>query len=331
MSRPPINDNLDNETHAILSRIQYIRDMLQDSDGGLEDNMSNGPTEEYQEFMLNYIETIKKQIEENHEEYEQLFHLKSILEQNIEKLSDSLNVARKQIERQNIKLSSMSKAKSDFENREKEYELNIRDYQSQIREFKKNFQELESRISEITTKNSELAQEVAELTTDNANLQHEKDQLEKDYFNLNEKTIGLEQALTTKQEEYNRIYDRIQALESQIDTNDDNTDNLLQENLDLGEGIIEMEKSMKYMRDAIYKFMDFIRPDLPHKSIFKILFCLIENKRVKVKEFQTLTNITVQKSYSDIKELEKLGMVFIDRQNAKNYMNYVVSLSLGED
>ena len=69
----------------------------------------------------------------------------SILEQNIEKLSDSLNVARKQIERQNIKLSSMSKARSDMENREREMELTVRDYQSQLREMKKTTQELERR------------------------------------------------------------------------------------------------------------------------------------------------------------------------------------------
>lgn len=308
--------------------------MLNESGGGIDDvdfMESDQVSDEYREFILDYINQIKAQIETSHEEYEQLYRLKSILEQNVEKLSDSLNVARKQIERQNIKLSTMSKAKIDFEAKEKEFELNIRDYQSQMRDLKKLNQEIEIKINEVTSKNSELAQELSEINTEYAEIQREKDQLEKDYFNLNEKLIGVEQALEAKQNEYDRIYDRINIIEKQVQSNEDNTDDLLQENLDLGEGIIEMEKSLRYMREAIFKFMDFIRPDLPPKSLYKILFCLIENKRVKVSEFETLTNITTKTAYSDLKELEKVGMVIIDRQSARNYTNYIVSLSLGED
>ncbi len=326
--------NLDHETQALYQRIKYIKSLISENATELPENASDlsdsRSMTEYQEFVLEYIGQIKNQIEENHEEYEQLYRLKNILEQNVEKLSDSLNVARKQIERQNIKLSSMSKAKNDFDNKEKEFELTIRDYQSQIRDVKKYTSDVDNRIREITTKNSTLAQEVSELTTENAELQQEKDQLESEYFNLNEKVMGLEQALEAKNDEYQRIYDRIQTLESQINSNEDNADSLIQENLDLGEGIIEMEKTLTYMRDALYKFMNFIRKDLPGKSLYKILFCLVENKRVRVKEFKDLVNITVKQSYVDIKQLEELGLVFVDRHSARSYVDYMVSLAMND-
>ncbi len=328
--------DLDEDTDALYSRIQNIRSMIgqyEGDDSSTTVKIENGAqdTEEYREFVLQYIDTIKNQIEENHEEYEQLHRLKSILEQNVQKLSDSLNVARKQIERQNIKLSSMSKARSDFESKEKEFELTIRDYQSQMREIKKNSIELDSRIVEVTTKNSELAQEISELMTDNATFQREKDQMDKDYFNLTEKLMGTEQALEAKQAEYDRIYDRINTIENQVNSNENSADDLLQENIALGEGIIEMEKTINFLKEGLFKFMEFIRPDLPPRSLFKILYCLIENKKVKVKEFKTLTNITTKTAYADIKQLEKLGMVYINRQSARSYNDYTVSLVLGEE
>ncbi|UYP44404.1 Chromosome partition protein Smc [Candidatus Lokiarchaeum ossiferum] len=328
--------DLDEDTDALYRRIQNIKSMLSEenseySDGSINLDEPVQDTDEYREFVLQYIDTIKDQIEENHEEYEQLYRLKAILEQNVQKLSDSLNVARKQIERQNIKLSSMSKAKNDFENKEKEFELTIRDYQSQMRELKKNSIEIDSKIAEVTTKNSELAQEISELMTDNAAFQREKDQMDKEIFNLGEKLIASEQALEAKQAEYDQINDRIKMIENQVNSNEDNTDDLLKENIELGEGILEMEKTINYLKEGLFKFMEFIRPDLPPKSLYKILYCLIENKTVKVKEFKTLTNITIKTAYSDIKELENMGMVYINRKNGRSYVDYTVSLVLGDE
>lgn len=283
------------------------------------------------ELLRENILKIKDIIEAEHTDYEELYRLKQILEEYNEKLTDSLRISRKQNESLNIKIATMNQKRRDFETKERELDLLIREIQQNSNEMKKNLQNLEKENFELTQKNAEIVQENLEISEENHDQQKRIREMEDDYFNLNEKYLKLQKDYERKEEEYNAIYERVKMIEERVDENDTDYSKIEDENLLLGEALISIEKALTNFKLSMKSFFKMAKNDLPKKSIYKIFYALVENPSLRVKDFKELTHITIPTVYSDIKILEKMGLLSVKREKGVRYQSYMVSLVLNEE
>ncbi|MCP4763701.1 MAG: hypothetical protein GY870_18160 [archaeon] len=300
------------------------------------DNYSNGYVEhtpEVLELLKENLFKIKEEIENEHTEFEELYRLKQILEEYNEKLTDSLRISRKQNESLNIKISQMNQQKRDIESKEREMDLLVRELQQNSNEKDSKLSDIEKENFLLTQKNSELTQENLEISSENHELQKRLEESEDEFFSLNEKNLKLNQDLEKKEEEYNALYDRVKIIEERIDERegDDVLSTLEEENMILGEGLVAIEKNLLDFKGSVQKFFLFVKGDLPKKSIYKVFFALVDNPVLRIKDIKPITNITIPTIYSDIKILEKMGLLHVKRDSGKRYSEYIVSLIANEE
>ncbi|MHA1728470.1 MAG: hypothetical protein ACTSWY_07030 [Promethearchaeota archaeon] len=325
---------------ALKQRMSEIKNNIEEGESLNEsgENYYSNPNSGYEantsqvvELLRENIINIKEKIETEHEDYEELYQLKQILEEYNEKLTDSLRISRKQNESLNIKIATMNQKKHDFESKEREMNLIVRELQQNINELKKKIQGLEKDNFELTQKNAEITQENLEVSGDNHEFQKRVAELEDEYFNINEKNLKLQKEYDKKEDEYNKLYDRVKSIEEHVDENDGDYSKIEEENMILGEALLGIEKNMNSYKLSMKQFFQFVKKDLPKKSIYKVLFALIENSSLRVKDFNELINITTSTVYSDIKILENMGIVNVKRGDTKRYSSYLVSLTTNEE
>jgi chromosome segregation ATPase len=329
------NNREDKILETLKMRMMEIRDAIGDDDEddyyASSNSTSMGQVPQIIELLRENILNMKDIIESDHTDYEELYRLKQILEEYNEKLTDSLRISRKQNESLNIKIATMNQKRRDFETKERELDLLIREIQQNSNEMKKKLQNFEKENFELTQKNAEIVQENLEISEENHDQQKRIREMEDDYFNLNEKYLKLQNDYEKKEAEYNSIYERVKMIEERVDENDTDYSQIEDENLLLGEALLSIEKSLMNFKLSMKSFFQMAKNDLPKKSIYKIFYALVENQSLRVKDFKELTKITIPTVYSDIKVLEKMGLLSVKREKGVRYQSYMVSLVLNEE
>ena len=328
---PYMQDRIEELMEQIQQRMAYLQQVLDEEELGIEEGDHEVSIDPKIVILQDALRKVRDELTEQYNEYDELLRLKSILESNHDKLSNSLDISRQQNDKLKMMLATANRRVMELETQEKTIEVEKRELLLERDRVEDDLKKLEEKAFDISQQNATLAQENSELSIQLAKIKEDFEAIETENFDYIQKIAQLEREIENKEREHDEYARRISLIEKNLEQDREEGDHFEKMALDLNQENMRMEETVRRLSDGIRFFLQYVRKDLPSSPSYKIIFTLMKFPKLRVRDFEQEIGITTKKVYEILVDLEKESIVKIDRFSGKSYPDYLCSMSISTE